>query len=90
MTSIHGDSGSLLRSFALRSLGGWIFDRRVDFGVLEVAEGSRPEAVRTDRKLQEAADRRLRELRDDVESALEKTTGEGSPSATDGRTASAR
>ena len=42
----------------------WLEDRRVDFGVMDVAEGGRPEVVRADQALQRAADVRLRELQD--------------------------
>ncbi len=38
------------------------FDRRVDFGVMDVAEGRRPDIVRGNKPLQKAADKRLREL----------------------------
>ncbi|NEK60231.1 hypothetical protein GCU56_20445 [Geodermatophilus sabuli] len=48
----------------------WLDDRRVDFGVMDVAEGKRPGAVLGDKDLQRRADDRLRELERELECEL--------------------
>jgi hypothetical protein len=45
-----------------QSLVDWFEDRRVDFGVMDVAEGKRPAVVSNDKALQKAATERLSQL----------------------------
>lgn len=49
----------------------WRRERVIDFGVLQVAEGARPAAVRDDPVLQRAATRRLQELQAEFVAELE-------------------
>lgn len=49
-----------------------LFDRPMDFGVLDVAEGKRSPVVRDDKRLQAGASRRLREIQAQLEQELTK------------------
>ncbi len=46
------------------------FNRPMDFGVLDVAEGKRSAAVRDDKRLQAGASRRLEEIQAQLEQEL--------------------